>query len=75
MISGAPNSPPWYHNLVANPDVSIEVGAEHVDVRAAVVDEPERTALYARMAAAMPVFNEYQSKTERVIPVVVLTPR
>ena len=74
-FAGAPHSPPWYHNLVANPEVSVEVGAEQLDMLATVVDEPERSELYARMAGVMPVFNEYQSKTERVIPVVVLTPR
>ena len=72
---GAPNSPPWYHNLVAGPDVTIEVGADTVAVTATVAQEPERSELYAKMADAMPVFNEYQSKTERVIPVVLLTRR
>ena len=72
---GAPSSPPWYHNLVASPDVTIEVGADTVAVTATVAEEPQRTELYAKMADAMPVFNEYQSKTERVIPVVLLTKR
>ena len=74
-FAGADNHPPWFHNLQANPAVSIEVGADTVDVTATVADEPERTELYAKMADAMPIFDEYQSKTERVIPVVLLTKR
>lgn len=74
-FAGADNHPPWFHNLLANPDVTIEVGAETFDARATVAAEPERTALYAKVAGAMPVFAEYQSKTERVIPVVLLTRR
>ena len=70
---GAPKSPPWFHNLVANPEVSVEVRDEKFQATASVLDEPERTELYAKMAEAMPVFNEYQSNTDRTIPVVALT--
>jgi deazaflavin-dependent oxidoreductase (nitroreductase family) len=74
-FAGAPKHPPWYHNLVANPEVTVEVGTEKYEALATVVGEPERTELYGKVAAAMPVFDEYQSRTERVIPVVVLTRR
>ena len=71
--AGAPNNPPWYYNLLANPEVSVEVGSERFTARADVLDEPKRTELFSRMVEMMPVFSEYQSKTARVIPVVALT--
>ncbi len=71
--AGAPNNPPWYYNLLANPEVSVEVGSERFTARTEVLDEPERTELFARMVEMMSVFSEYQSKTTRVIPVVALT--
>ena len=70
---GAPTNPDWYHNLVANPAVSIEVGTEQFAAQAVVVEEPERTRLYAKMATAYPSFAEYEQKTTRTIPVIVLT--
>jgi deazaflavin-dependent oxidoreductase (nitroreductase family) len=70
---GAPTGPPWYHNLLSNPEVGVEVGGEQFTAKADVLDEPERTELYAKMAEIMPVFSEYQSRTTRVIPVVALT--
>ncbi len=69
---GAPTSPDWYHNLVANPETTVEVGTETFQARASVPDEPERTRLYDQQAAVMPNFAEYQRNTERRIPVVVL---
>ena len=71
--AGAPNNPAWYHNVVANPDVTVEYGAETFQAKAEVTSEPERSELYAKMAAKYPNFAEYQQKTERVIPVIVLT--
>lgn len=71
--AGAPTNPDWYHNLVANPEVTVEVNTEQFQAQATVAAEPERTRLYNQMAAAMPGFAEYQRKTTRVIPVVVLT--
>ncbi len=71
--AGGPNNPPWFYNLVANPEVEVEVGHERFRATASIADEPERAELYAKMAAAMPDFSEYQSKTERLIPVIVLT--
>lgn len=70
---GAPTNPDWYYNLVANPQVTLEVGTEQFQAQATIPAEPERTRLYNQMATAMPGFAEYQRKTERIIPVVVLT--
>ena len=71
---GAPTNPDWYHNIVANPFVNVEVGTEKFQAKATIVEEPERTRLYDQMAAVMPGFAEYRQKTTRVIPVIVLTP-
>ena len=73
--AGAPTNPPWFHNLVAHPNVKVEVGTQSFDARAEVVTEPERSELYRRMEAVMPVFSEYQRKTKRSIPVVALRRR
>jgi len=70
--AGAPSSPDWYHNLVANPTVTIEVGSETYDATAVLVTGEERDRLYQRQVEAMPQFGEYQQKTTRVIPVVAL---
>ena len=71
---GAPTNPDWYYNLVANPVANVEVGTEKFQVRATVVlEEPERTRLYQKMVAVMPGFAEYEQKTTRKIPVVILT--
>ena len=71
--AGAPSNPPWYYNLLANPEVRVEVGIEKFTALASVVDEPDRSALYAKMASVMPDFSKYQAKTSRIIPVVALT--
>lgn len=71
--AGAPTNPDWYHNLTANPEISVELGTEQFKARATVAAEPERTELYDKMAALNPGFAEYQRQTSRVIPVVVLT--
>ena len=70
--AGGPTSPDWYHNLVANPDASVEVGAETVQVKATVLTADERDSVYAKQAALYPQFAEYQAKTTRTIPVVAL---
>ena len=69
---GAPTNPHWYHNLVAHPYASVEVGTEKFEVQASVTAEPERTRLYNKMVEMMPGFAEYQRKTKRTIPVIVL---
>lgn len=70
--AGAPKHPDWYHNLVANPVVTVEIGPGSFDATATVITGPERDQLYARQAELMPQFGEYQQKTTRVIPVIVL---
>lgn len=69
---GAPTSPDWFHNLVANPDVTVELPNEKFEARARVAAEPERERLYGAQAALMPNFAEYEKATTRKIPVVVL---
>ena len=71
--AGAPTNPDWYYNIVAQPLITVEAGTEKFQARATIATEPERTRLYNKMVAVMPGFAEYQRKTERVIPVVVLT--
>lgn len=69
---GADTNPDWYHNLVANPEVTVEIGTETYPATARVLDGAERDEVYARQVEAEPQFGEYQAKTERVIPVVEL---
>lgn len=69
---GAPTNPDWYRNLVANPEVTVEIGTETFQARATTAEEPERTRLYNAQATLMPGFAEYQQKTTRQIPVVIL---
>lgn len=71
--SGADTNPDWYHNLLANPEVTVEVGTEKFEATAKSVSEPERTRLYEKMESIRPVFSEYKHKTSRVIPVIMLT--
>jgi deazaflavin-dependent oxidoreductase (nitroreductase family) len=71
---GAPTNPAWYHNLRANPSATVEVGADTVDVDAAVTSGEERERLFKRQAELYPQFAEYAEKTTREIPVVALTP-
>ncbi len=72
--AGAQAHPAWYHNLLANPDVTIEVGAERYAARARVAEEPERSQLFEQRIAVMPRFGGYVEMTNRVIPVVVIEP-
>lgn len=69
---GADTHPDWYHNLAANPDVSVEVATEEFGTNAEIVAEPERSVLYKMMSERYPFFEDYRQKTARVIPVVVL---
>jgi deazaflavin-dependent oxidoreductase (nitroreductase family) len=69
---GAPRHPDWYRNLVAHPEVTIELGGETFRARASTAAEPERTRLFDRQAGEMPFFDEYrQQVAARQIPVVV----
>jgi deazaflavin-dependent oxidoreductase (nitroreductase family) len=71
--SGAPTNPAWYHNLVDDPVVNVEVGGESFKARAVVADPVERERLWANHVAANPAFAEYPEKTEgRVIPMITL---
>ncbi len=72
---GAPTNPAWFYNLVANPEVTIEVGTESVAVRARVAEGHERDEIWERQKAALSAFADYEAATERVIPVVVLERR
>lgn len=69
---GAPKHPAWYHNLVANPTVTVEYGTETFEAEAKVITGEEHDRLYARQVAAFPGFGDYQKNTTRVIPVVAL---
>jgi deazaflavin-dependent oxidoreductase (nitroreductase family) len=71
--AGAPAHPDWYLNLVADPHVVVEVGAERYDATAAPLEGEERDRAFEAQAARNPVFAGYQEKTDRVIPVVALT--
>ena len=69
-MAGAPTHPNWYHNLVANPDVTVEIGTESFEATAVLTEGDERDRLYAAQAQMMPQFSEYAEKAApRVIPV------
>jgi deazaflavin-dependent oxidoreductase (nitroreductase family) len=72
---GADTPPEWYLNLRANPDVEIQVRDEHIRVRAREASAEEKPRLWATMTAIWPDYDEYQKKTDREIPVIVLEPR
>jgi deazaflavin-dependent oxidoreductase (nitroreductase family) len=69
---GAPTNPDWYHNLRANPDVTVEFGSETFAARAVIVDVAEHERLFGEQARRFPAFAQYQAKTKRKIPVIVL---
>lgn len=69
--AGAPTNPGWYHNLVADPIVGVELGEERFEAKAEVLTGHERDEIYAKQVALFG-FGDYQAKTERTIPVVEL---
>lgn len=69
---GAPTHPDWYYNLVANPEVYVEVGTEEFATKAVITEEPERTELYEKMEESYSFFTDYKKKAGRVIPVITL---
>jgi deazaflavin-dependent oxidoreductase (nitroreductase family) len=71
---GSPRNPDWYYNLVANPDVVVEVGTETIPVHAHVAEGEERERIWERQKQLNPGFAEYEKRTGREIPVVVLEP-
>jgi deazaflavin-dependent oxidoreductase (nitroreductase family) len=69
---GSPTNPGWYHNVVANPSVTVEVGTDTFDGTASVASGAERERLWGLIAEKMPITLEHQQKVKRQIPVVVL---
>jgi deazaflavin-dependent oxidoreductase (nitroreductase family) len=72
---GSSRHPDWYHNVVAHPDIMIELGTELIPVRATVVTGEARAVIFARQAARFPVFAEYERTLARTIPVIRLDRR
>ena len=73
-MGGAPQHPSWYRNLLADPTARIQVRADHVEVTAQTAGEVEKARLWTIVAGQWPNYDAYQSRTDRVIPVVVLSP-
>ncbi len=71
---GAPEHPGWYRNLVANPEVEVQVGTRHLKAKARTVSGEERARLWDLAVKFWPPYADYQKKTEREIPVVMLEP-
>jgi len=73
--AGASTNPDWYHNLLANPRAAVEVGTDSVEVTARVAGDAERERIWSKQKADYPGFAEYEQKTTRKIPVVLLSRR
>lgn len=73
--AGAPTHPDWYHNLLAHPEVTVELGDERLDAIAKPITSEARDQIYGRWAERFPQLREYQEKTTRRIPVLELEPR
>jgi F420H(2)-dependent quinone reductase len=71
---GAATHPAWYLNLRANPDATVEIGDREVQVEAGVADPEEKARLWEKMVEMYPTYDDYQRKTEREIPLLVLRP-
>ena len=72
---GADKAPSWFVNLQAHPDVELQVWGDHIPARARIATPAERAELWPTMTAEWPDYDEYQTKTDREIPIVVLEPR
>jgi deazaflavin-dependent oxidoreductase (nitroreductase family) len=72
---GYPKNPAWFHNLRANPDTTVQIGSEHRPVHARVANPDERTRLWPKVVAIHSGYADYQERTEREIPLVILEPR
>lgn len=72
--AGAPSDPDWYRNLVANPDVSAEIGTQTRTFRARTAEPDERAPIWEKQKADYPGFADYEANTNREIPVVILDP-
>ncbi|MCL4117085.1 UNVERIFIED_CONTAM: hypothetical protein GTU68_050763, partial [Idotea baltica] len=74
-LGGAPHHPAWFHNLVANPDVTAEIGAATLALRARITQGPERDEIWEQQKVDWPGFADYETKTDRIIPVIILENR
>jgi deazaflavin-dependent oxidoreductase (nitroreductase family) len=72
---GYPRNPAWFHNLTANPDTQVQIGSERRPVRARVADREERERLWPEVVKAYGGYEDYQRRTDREIPLVILEPR
>lgn len=72
---GAPEHPGWFKNIEADPDVEIQVQADVIPVHASTAQGAERERLWSLMTEVWPAYDDYAKKTDREIPIVVLTPR
>jgi deazaflavin-dependent oxidoreductase (nitroreductase family) len=72
---GYPRNPAWFHNLMANPDTQIQIGSRRRDVHARVADPEERKRLWPKVLAVYGGYADYQRRTDREIPLVILEPR
>jgi len=71
---GAPTNPAWYHNIIAHPNVEIEVGSFRHRAKARVTEEAERQRIWNTQRAIMPMIDDHAARSSRIIPVVVLDP-
>ncbi len=72
---GYPKNPAWFHNLMANPDTSVQIGSSRRQVHARVADPEERKRLWPKVVEVYSGYDDYQRRTEREIPLVILEPR
>jgi deazaflavin-dependent oxidoreductase (nitroreductase family) len=72
---GFPKNPAWFHNLMANPDVQVQIGSHRRPVHARVADPQERTRLWPKVVQVYGGYEDYQRRTQREIPLVILEPR
>jgi len=72
---GFPKHPAWYHNLMADPDTTVQIGSEQRKVHARVAKPEERDRLWAKAVKAYHGYEDYKARTDREIPLVVLEPR
>ncbi len=72
--AGADTNPDWFHNITAHSDVTAEIGTETLPFTARVADEAEREPIWNKQKADYPGFADYEAKTDRIIPVVILEP-
>ena len=69
---GAPTNPDWYYNILAHPDVTLEIGTERFQAHAVVAEDAERDRIFAAVSQSNPGFAQYQQQTTRKIPIVIL---